>query len=273
MVFILQRGKKMKKILMLSILLLSACQGSTISSTIDSIESSTISNEVVSSSTISYADDSPYFVYLCLTKIGLYNNVKGTTIPDLHLENTIKYESELANLLPGKSVITSTVANVEFVSWIHYVSGVPESVGVMPNQRGLILTAQWSYNGTIIPPTPAYGWYIVGEGSFINGEQTWSTSTGILMTVNSDYQGEGVEYLAINIHFNANDVFKLTDGTDWISSGWQTDPGSALQTGAMSLVNDGSGGNNVKVVTTGYYDIYFKVFPNQTYSCWIAAHP
>jgi hypothetical protein len=66
-----------------------------------------------------------------------------------------------------------------------------------------------------------------------------------------------------------NDIWKLTNGTSWISSGWETANNSALQTNDMALVNDGNGGNNVKVLTAGFYNIYFKVYTNGTYSCWI----
>ena len=119
-------------------------------------------------------------------------------------------------------------------------------------------------------PTPVeVGWYIVGEGSFVNGD-AWSPAGGIKMTVNSSYEGEGTEYMALDVEFSAKDTWKLcSTNNEWISNGWETESG-AIFAGDMELIDDGFGGSNVGVVVTSTYDIYFKDYENGTYSCWIS---
>lgn len=113
-------------------------------------------------------------------------------------------------------------------------------------------------------------WYIVGEGSFISGSTTWSPSTGIAMTPNTAYTGKGNEYMAQGVSFQAGDVWKLCSSeNEWIANGWETESG-ALHSGDMELVGDGFGGYNVSVAVTGTYDIYYKVYGDGTYSCWIS---
>ena len=118
--------------------------------------------------------------------------------------------------------------------------------------------------------TPAAsGWYIVGEGSFVKGS-TWNVNGGIQMSVNSNYTGTGVEYMALDTAFSAGDVWKLcSTENEWISNGWETESG-ALFNGDMALIDDHYGGYNVGVNTTGLYDIYYKVYGDGTYSCWIS---
>jgi hypothetical protein len=90
------------------------------------------------------------------------------------------------------------------------------------------------------------------------------------MTVNENYTGVGTEYMALDVVFSSGDVWKLcSTDNEWISNGWETASG-ALFSGDMSLVGDGYGGNNVKVNVTGTYDIYYKVYGDGTYSCWIS---
>lgn len=123
-------------------------------------------------------------------------------------------------------------------------------------------------NGSDIPEEEEI-WYIVGEGSFVTGE-TWNPSGGVAMTVNEAYSGSGVEFFATDVAFTSGDIWKLCSSKDnWISSGWEQDAG-ALANGDMSLVSDNMGGNNVSVNKTGLYDIYFKVYGNNSFSCYIS---
>jgi hypothetical protein len=143
-----------------------------------------------------------------------------------------------------------------------------------PNMACYVYGKGWLETGTTEEPGsgPApveSGWYVVGEGSFVNGN-TWSPSGGIQMTVNENYTGVGTEYMALDVVFSSGDVWKLcSTDNEWISNGWETASG-ALFSGDMSLVGDGYGGNNVKVNVTGTYDIYYKVYGDGTYSCWIS---
>ena len=143
-----------------------------------------------------------------------------------------------------------------------------------PNMACYVYGKGWLETNTTEEPgagdTPvASGWYIVGTGSFVHGGE-WNVSGGIQMTVNPSYTGVGTEYMALDTAFSAGDIWKLcSTDNEWISNGWETESG-ALFNGDMSLVSDGYGGNNVGVNKTGLYDIYYKVYGDGTYSCWIS---
>ncbi|MDR1697459.1 MAG: Ig-like domain-containing protein [Erysipelotrichaceae bacterium] len=132
-------------------------------------------------------------------------------------------------------------------------------------------TSTWiAADPNIIGPTPDAVWYVVG--SFSN----WADNLALAhaMAVNPSYVGAGIEYFVTNISFQAGDQFKLYSpvGTGrWITSGWETDAGSAFAAGLIELVSDGYGGNNVGVISACSLNIYFKDGPNgpDTYSCWI----
>ena len=211
--------------------------------------------------------------YLVLGENGLYNGEKGENFPELFLENTIAFEAPAGTNLPDKTVVTSSVKDVEFSNWMVYEGiGFPSKKETVAGTNGLIYYASYVFTGElggdVDNPITTSQWYIVGEGSFISGNKTWDVSTGIAMTVNPNYEGDGTEYMAINVSFSAGDIFKLTNGTDWISGGWESSYG-AFASGNIKLSSDGFGGNNVTVVNDCNLDIYFKVYTNKTYSCYI----
>ena len=112
----------------------------------------------------------------------------------------------------------------------------------------------------IEPEEQQKGWYIVGEGSFANGA-AWNTVSGIYLEVNESYEGDGVEYKALDVQFTANDQWKIasTDGV-WVEGVYE---GSAFEAGHLEF------NSNVLVKTTGTYDIYFKDFQNGSYAIWV----
>lgn len=112
----------------------------------------------------------------------------------------------------------------------------------------------------IEPEEQQKGWYIVGEGSFANGA-AWNTVSGIYLEVNESYEGDGVEYKALDVQFTANDQWKIasTDGV-WVKGVYE---GSAFEAGHLEF------NSNVLVKTTGTYDIYFKDFQNGSYAIWV----
>ncbi len=112
-------------------------------------------------------------------------------------------------------------------------------------------------------------WYVVGKGSFLtNDKAIWNISSGTLMSLNKSYTGSGREYLA-TITFENGDEFKLTNGEQWITDGWENTIG-AFENDHLGLIADGYGGSNVRVYHSGSYDIYFKVYPgNSGYNCYI----
>ena len=155
--------------------------------------------------------------------------------------------------------------NTELTIYDQPLSKIGARTAILTDASGNIKASYSAGSGNVT----SSDWYIVGEGGFISGDTTWSTSTGIKMIVNDEYTGQGTEYYATDVEFSADDLWKLTNGTDWIANGWESGAG-ALQNGDMILVSDGYGGYNVKVVTSGYYDIYYKVYGNGFYSCYIS---
>jgi hypothetical protein len=84
----------------------------------------------------------------------------------------------------------------------------------------------------IEPEEQQKGWYIVGEGSFANGA-AWNTVSGIYLEVNESYEGDGVEYKALDVQFTANDQWKIasTDGV-WVEGVYE---GSAFEAGHLEF--------------------------------------
>lgn len=234
--------------------------------------SSSLNNKAISYEENKNAENT-VTTYLVLGENGLYNGEKGNDIPELFLENTIAFEAKVGDPLPDKTVVTSSVEDVEFSNWMVYEGlGFPNKKDTILGKNGLIYYASYVFTGElggeVEPPVPSSGWYIVGDGSFISGTKTWDISTGIRMTVNDKYEGDGTEYMAIGVSFASGDIFKLTNGTDWISGGWETSYG-AFASGNIKLSPDGLGGNNVTAVKDCKLDFYFKVYTNGTYSCYI----
>jgi hypothetical protein len=159
------------------------------------------------------------------------------------------------------------------VTYNIYINGISNNIDVSPNgtvvkrlnASGNTLNAYGVIVSKSGETVPTNNWYIVGDGSFVNGP-AWSIASGIAMEINTLADIDGVEYMKLNQHFVAGDVFKLTNGNLWISNGWEKTAGSAFANNYMSEIT----GGDVLVNTTGNYDIYFKVFNNGTYSCWIA---
>lgn len=226
--------------------------------------------------------------YLVLSSEGRYNDELGEDVPSLHLENTITYTAQAGSTLPGKETITSTSKDVEFETWLMYEgNGSPTRVSEVPAQDGLILYAFFNYTGDFplvdggggggdTPPTPTGdNYYIVGEGSFVNGTE-WEPDGGVLMEVNSEpLIPNCVEYMALGVEFETGDLWKICNDKepthDWFAGNWETGEGSAISTGAMRQQTGGYG--NIEVVTAGSYDIYLKIYNNNVndFSIWIEA--
>lgn len=119
----------MKKLFIRSALLLgalftiAACGGSddessSVTSSITSGETSeATSQEESTSSELPVGSD--VTIYLALGEIGLYNGKKGQDYPDVFVENAIKLETKVGDVLPGSSVITST-SKATFQGWVKY---------------------------------------------------------------------------------------------------------------------------------------------------------
>lgn len=226
--------------------------------------------------------------YLVLSDEGRYNGEQGEKVPSLFLENTITYVASPGSTLPDKTTITSTQENVEFETWLSYDgSGSPIRHSEVPETDGMILYAFFNYTGDFplvdggggdTPPTPTGdNYYIVGEGSFVNGTE-WEPDGGVLMEVNSEpLIPNCVEYMALGVEFETGDLWKICNDKepehDWFAGNWETGEGSAISTGAMTTVSDNFGGINIEVVTAGSYDIYLKIFNNDVnnFSIWIQA--
>ena len=122
------------------------------------------------------------------------------------------------------------------------------------------------------------GWYVVGAGSFVTAE--WSTEGGrSLITNPTSVDPNAVTEQWTYITFEADDLWKITNGTVWIQMNCVEDgTGSAKTAGDMVEEEDSDHNKNMKVVTPGTYDIYFKTYasanPEGTdgYSVWVQAH-
>ncbi|MDR0831439.1 MAG: hypothetical protein LBM99_00915 [Bacillales bacterium] len=200
--------------------------------------------------------------YLNVYLAGSFNEWQTKENDYLLLPNETRTQWSLTtDIIPGSYEYKYHISNGLDIAW---ANGANLSITV---NNETVPTTDTVSSWTATLSNPDYGWYLVGAGSFINGDE-WSISGGIRFTVNTAYEGDGVEYMLINQEFITGDVFKFTDNNEpqtWIDSGWDFGSGSAFANNYMSIVD-----GNVLVNETGLYDIYFKVYTNSTYSCWIS---
>jgi hypothetical protein len=215
--------------------------------------------------------DTSVTIYLELGKGGLFNDAPGGENKALYLQNAVKWVAEPGSELPGKDVVTNT-NGVAFTGW-EYVPGHGhgELMTHVPNYEGLVLYA--TFGDAPNAPIGDYDWFIVGSGSFVTGAE-WNASGGIGMEENPEHPYSAAEYMAIGVAFEAGDTWKINNPTtgEWIQTGWESQEGSSVYAGDMKSVEDGYGGSNIQVVTTGVYDIYLKLYDSGDPTVWIQSH-
>ena len=99
-------------------------------------------------------------------------------------------------------------------------------------------------------------WYLVGDGSFVNGEATWSIETGAQFYSNP--ASETDLGCLLGIALTEGDLFKFSDGTAWHGYDKIDTYESDNNRGTKSFegVDDGFGGKNFRCKETNVYDIY-----------------
>ena len=206
-------------------------------------------------------------IYLELGEGGLYKGEKGAAEPALYLDNCVKYVAEPGSPLPTKDDVTNESGDV-LMKW-EFVPGHGhgEKMDVVPNYEACVLYASY---GKISAGNPDAEWFIVGTGSFVDGAE-WSPSGGFGMDINPEHPYSDEEHMAVGVHFEAGDIWKICnrDGSKWIESGWESQAGSAIANGDMKSVGNEFGGSNIEVITSGYYDIYLKLYNAGEPTVWI----
>lgn len=108
------------------------------------------------------------------------------------------------------------------------------------------------------PEQEGAGAYIVGEGSFVDGEE-WKESSGIEFSVNPS---NAQEYMALDVSLAPGDKLQIKNGQTYCGySGIEA--GCDLKGTHFESDDDG----NILVKTAGIYDFYYKV-PSNT--LWIS---
>ena len=125
-----------------------------------------------------------------------------------------------------------------------------------------------SGGGVTPPPVEEGNYYIVGEGSFLTGDEPWSTSSGILLTKNEGFSGDGVEYMGIGIEFAVGDKWKVCSDTGIWSTYFNQEGNPTWTEGLMSLDE----GGNALVEVEGLYDVYAAFYNDGGNSVWVVAH-
>ena len=206
-------------------------------------------------------------IYLELGEGGLYKGESGAKESALYLENCVKYVATPGSELPTKDDVTNVNGDV-LLKW-EYVPGHGhnETMKTVPNYEACVLYAVY---GKEAQGNPDADWFIVGTGSFVTGP-TWNPSGGFGMTENPDHPYSDAEYMAIGVHFETGDIWKICskDTSKWIETGWESQAGSAIANGDMKSVGNEFGGSNIEVITSGYYDIYLKLYNNSDPTVWI----
>ena len=121
------------------------------------------------------------------------------------------------------------------------------------------------------------GWFVVGKGAFLSGGAEWSIEGGIeLILQESSLDPNANMEAKATITFAAGDVWKITNGSIWVQMNCvESGEGSALSEELMVVADDGGGNQNVNVLISASYDIYFKTYDgaNQEgtsgYSVWV----
>lgn len=88
--------------------------------------------------------------YLVLTPVGLFDGQPGESIPDLYLENAVKYSAESGSDLPGKDHVTTIESSKgEFSHWARYdEGGALTTYTKVPNRSGSIFYAVFDADGS-----------------------------------------------------------------------------------------------------------------------------
>lgn len=208
--------------------------------------------------------------YLVLGKNGLYQGQKGEDIASDFLENTVRYVAESRAALPDKTLVSSEIKDVEFVSWVKYDGdGTPKIYQEVPSLNYEILYATYRYKGeinlgagtsngssTIDPDDPGTEsiYYVTGEGAFMGENASWSEESNLQLTPLASDDPNIVEQYTITLTFNQNDQFKIisrqNNQVNWLSP-WLEENGTYFS---------GGQGENIVCLNSGTYHLYLKFY-------------
>ena len=113
-------------------------------------------------------------------------------------------------------------------------------------------------------PTPDYTYYLIGQGSFLTGEEAWATGSGLPFEPHADN-----EVKLLGVELAPGDVFKIHQPANNVWAGY-----SELKDGEGSAKSNFEAGDtdNIVVKTAGTYDFYFDftALGSQGHSIWVS---
>lgn len=113
-------------------------------------------------------------------------------------------------------------------------------------------------------PTPDYTYYLIGQGSFLTGEEAWATGSALPFEPHGDN-----EVKLLGVELAPGDVFKIHQPANNVWAGY-----SELKDGEGSAKSNFEAGDtdNIVVKTAGTYDFYFDftALSSQGHSIWVS---
>ena len=118
-----------------------------------------------------------------------------------------------------------------------------------------------------VDPTPDYTYYLIGQGSFLTGEEAWATGSALPFEPHADN-----EVKLLGVELAPGDVFKIHQPANNVWAGY-----SELKDGEGSAKSNFEAGDtdNIVVKTAGTYDFYFDftALSSQGHSIWVSLTP
>lgn len=116
-------------------------------------------------------------------------------------------------------------------------------------------------------PTPDYTYYLIGQGSFLTGEEAWATGSALPFEPHAEN-----EVKLLGVELAPGDVFKIHQPANNVWAGY-----SELKDGEGSAKSNFEAGDtdNIVVKIAGTYDFYFDftALSSQGHSIWVSLTP
>ena len=118
-----------------------------------------------------------------------------------------------------------------------------------------------------VDPTPDYTYYLIGQGSFLTGEEAWATGSALPFEPHAEN-----EVKLLGVELAPGDVFKIHQPANNVWAGY-----SELKDGEGSAKSNFEAGDtdNIVAKTAGTYDFYFDftALSSQGHSIWVSLTP
>ncbi len=124
-------------------------------------------------------------------------------------------------------------------------------------------------NSYTLPEVKVDDAYIVGTGSYLTGESTWSNDTGIKLTYKNDDAPTALEKYVTTATFKKDDVIAfhlMSNEEKWYNYNQILDSCSAK---GNNFIKVSDSDDNIKVNISGKYTIYFTVWKDYSAEIWI----